>query len=71
MWFLTEIADGFDRIVHKDEIFLENWELRLPPNIFAMKEILSLELRRQLGQDLSSQQRSVKHLLTYFDSVME
>ncbi len=23
MWFLTEIADGFDRLVHEDEVFLD------------------------------------------------
>ncbi|MDQ2841476.1 MAG: hypothetical protein M3Y72_10650 [Acidobacteriota bacterium] len=25
MWFFTEIANGFDRMVHEDEVFLENW----------------------------------------------
>jgi LysM domain len=25
MWFFTEIADGFDRMVHEDEVFLDNW----------------------------------------------
>jgi hypothetical protein len=25
MWFFTEIADGFDRMVHEDEVFLDKW----------------------------------------------
>jgi nucleoid-associated protein YgaU len=25
MWLFTEIADGFDRVVHEDEVFLDNW----------------------------------------------
>jgi nucleoid-associated protein YgaU len=25
MWFFTEVADGFDRLVHEDEVFLDNW----------------------------------------------
>ena len=25
MWLFTEIADGFDRMVHEDEVFLDQW----------------------------------------------
>ncbi len=25
MWFFTKIADGFDRVVHEDEVFLDQW----------------------------------------------
>ena len=27
-WFFTEIADGFDRLVHDDEVFIDDWGTR-------------------------------------------
>ena len=63
MWFFTEIADGFDRMVHEDEVFLDNWVFMLMKENIRLLDLVPLACPRRVVAHDDLQFRLVAELL--------